>query len=313
MIKINDVYFVQDYFEIFLQLKEYLNIRGINYFKHYKKLNNDIMVTCPFHKDGNESKPSCGISLIDGMCHCFTCGTVKTFTQLISFVLGFNDNGEKGFQWLLENIGQQQASVRESVYINERVNKSNNYVSEQELDSYRYYHQYMFDRKLTKEIIEKFDVGFDKNTNCITFPVRDKNGNTLFIARRSIQSKFFNYPEGVKKPLYGLYEMSNNCKSIIICESIFNCLTCYVYGKEALALNGTGNNEQLNDLLKLNARTIYLALDNDEAGNNGANKIYQKIKNKFIVKRMIFPLGKDVNDLTKEEFDYIYNNAVLWR
>ena len=159
------------------------------------------------------------------------------------------------------------------------------------------------------EIINRFDVGFDNSNNSITFPVRDNKGRTLFIARRRVDRKFFHYPSGVRKPLYGIYELNKNDKEIIVCESIFNCLTCYVYGKSAIALNGTGTKEQLKELKKLSVRTIYIGLDNDDAGNKGAERLVEALKDKFILKRMIFPIGKDINDLEREEFYSILVNS----
>ena len=69
-----------------------------------------------------------------------------------------------------------------------------------------------------------------------------------------------------------------NIDEVIICESIINCLTCYVYGRPAIALNGTGSQSQLQELLKLPYRKIILALDPDEAGEKGTNKIYNALK-----------------------------------
>lgn len=307
---IDNIVINASYYDILVAFKVYINSKGLNYFKDIKLGQDNIMVTCPFHKNGQEKKPSCGISLKDGIVHCFTCGTVKTFTQMLSYCLGYNDNGEKGLNWIINNIEHNQLEQRNlDIFLNREKEKIN-YISEQELDTYRYYHQYMFDRKLTKEIINKFDVGFDIKNNSITFPVRDIKGRTLFIARRRVDYKYFNYPSGAEKPLYGIFEMNKLDKSIIICESIFNCLTCYVYGKEALALNGTGSKEQIELISKLNVRSIYLGLDNDEAGDKGCNRIFSKLKNRFIFYRMIFPTNKDINDLTKEEFDNIYYNAI---
>lgn len=307
---IDNIIINSSYYDILIAFRVYLNSRGINYFKEIKLGQDNIMVTCPFHKNGQEKKASCGISIKDGTVHCFTCGTVKSFTQMLSYCLGYNDNGEKGLNWIINNLDYDKLEQRSLPFNLNREKEEITYVSEQELDSYRYYHQYMFDRKLTKEVIEKFDVGFDIKNNSVTFPVRDINGRTLFIARRRVDYKYFNYPSGVLKPLYGVYEMNKSDKSIILCESIFNCLTCYVYGKDALALNGTGSKEQIEQISKLNVRSIYLGLDNDEAGNRGSIRIYEKLKNRFIFYRMIFPVGKDINDLNKEEFENIYYNAI---
>lgn len=297
------------YYDLLKSFRSYLNSKGIDYFRIIKMGQDNIQVSCPFHKDGKEKNASSGISLKDGTFHCFTCGKVKSFIQVLSYCLGYNDNGEAGKQWIIENSESHNVETR---YLDSSLNrkvKENDFVSEEELDSYRYYHPYMFERKLTKEIINKFDVGFDKKDNSITFPVRDRSGNCLFIARRKVDYKYFNYPSKVEKPLYGVYELPTNIKSLIICESIFNCLTCYVYGKPSIALNGTGSKYQIEEIGKLPVRILYLGLDNDEAGDKGCIKIYKALKNKFIFYRFICPEGKDINDLTEEEFNNCYQNA----
>ena len=310
MVVIDGILISSSYYDILVAFRIYLNSKGLNFFRDMKLGQENVMVTCPFHKDGQERKPSCGISLKDGTVHCFTCGTVRTFTEMLSYCLGYDDKGQKGKEWIIANTEGSLLDTRSLESDLTREKEAVKYVDEKELDSYRYYHPYMFQRKLTKEIIDKFDVGFDIPNNSITFPVRDKYGKTLFIARRRVDYKYFNYPSGAEKPLYGIYEMNKSSKSVIICESIFNCLTCYVYGKEAIALNGTGSKEQIEQIAKLNVRTIYLGLDNDEAGNKGCKRIFDKLKNSFIFYRLQFPMNKDINDLEKAEFDEIFNTAI---
>ena len=175
----------------------------------------------------------------------------------------------------------------------------------------------MYQRKLTDAIIEKYDVGYDahhippgrsKELPCVTFPVRDIKGNTLFICRRSIEGKYFNYPEGVEKPVYGMYELPPNCKEVIICESIFNALTCVAYGYSAVALLGTGTPYQMNQLRRLGVQSYVICLDNDAAGRRGAAKVKKALTNNSIVWTMQVPEGKDVNDCTYEEFIQAYQS-----
>lgn len=99
------------------------------------------------------------------------------------------------------------------------------YVTESELAKYRYYHPYMYERKLTNEIIEKFDIGYDKDTDCITFPVYDEFGRCVFVARRSVKTKYFNYPSGSKKPIYGLEKIDKDTNAVLVVESFLNALT----------------------------------------------------------------------------------------
>lgn len=301
---------IQDIIET---LKYDLKTKGIELFSSIKLGQDNIQVSCPYHKEGKEKKPSCGISLYPkkgfeaGAVHCFTCGTTKKLTEMISDCFGhYNDNGKYGLQWLKDKFdGNTEESRKVDIFINKNTKKAIEYIEDDELKNYRYYHPYMFDRKLTKEVIEQFDIGFDDQTNSITFPVRDKNGNCLFVARRRVDCKIFNYPSGATKPIYGIYELPKGCKEVIVCESFFNALTCYVYGKPAIALMGLGSKQQIEELKKLPVRTLILGLDGDDAGNRASVKIRQALKDHFIIKRMILPKDKDINDLTEEEFKNI--------
>lgn len=272
-------------------------------FRDIKTTGNDIMVTCPYHKNGQERKPSMGINTDTGVFHCFTCGESGSIDLLISNCLGVFDHGEKGIEWLSEHFSEDIYHTRSGLDIIER-KKINlkKYISEEELDSYRYYHAYMWKRHLTPELVEFFDIGYDESTKCITIPVNDISGNCLFIARRSVKGKFFNYPTNVEKPVWALDKCINE-KTIIVCESIFNATSCWKYGKPAVALLGTGSREQLEILRHAGKRKIILALDGDKAGDRGRDKLIKGLKDYAQVSYLKTPRdGRDINDLTKEEF-----------
>lgn len=300
-----------------------------------------MQIYCPFHNDGKERKPSCGILLVDefrggkkypqGFTHCFTCGYAHTIDQTITDLLKQQNIQKSGVDWLVENIPGFELEDTESDflisnelmgallskyavdYISTLTSKKQEYVSEEELAKYRFTVPYMYERKLTDELIEKFDVGFDANwippgrkkpVPCITFPVRDINGNTLFFCRRAISTKLFNYPQGVTKPVYGLYELPNGCKSVVVCESCFNAITSTRYGRPAVALLGTGNSYQIQQLKELGVREFILAFDPDEAGQRATAKLKKALRSVAIVWSFDgIPPGKDINDLTQEEFD----------
>lgn len=305
MLKINDNYYDINLLTIIKELKDQLAINGVYLFNQIRELPEDIMVSCPFHKEGQERKASCGIRKDDGFLHCFACGETATLAEMIGRCFGVYDLGQYGLTWLRDNFLGEILQSRE--FGIDLARDSDNtvvttFIKDEELNSYRYYHEYMFKRKLTEEIINKFDIGYDWKTNCITFPVRDINGNCLFVARRSVVSKFFNYPTNIEKPLYGIYELPKDADEVIICESMINALTCYVYGKPALALNGTGTDYQIEQLKKLNVRKYILALDPDEAGRKGIVKLRKGLQGKKIVTEYRIPVGKDINDLTEDEF-----------
>lgn len=311
--------------EVLNELKTQLALNGIQRFAEFKPGPRNIQFNCPIHAGGQERKPSCGISTVNnegvpaGIVHCFTCGYTATLEQMISHCFGKDDDSAFGREWLIKNFLTISIENRKDIILDlQRGNNkiTNNYITEEELDSYRYYHPYMYKRRLTDEVIEQFDVGYDNHfelkdkfgkvksvLRCLTFPVRDINGNTLFIARRSVDIKFFHYPEGANKPVYGLYELPKDAKEVIVCESILNALTCYVYGKPAVALLGLGTEYQYDQLRKLGCRKIITALDPDAAGQRATARLKKALSGSKLVTSYIIPEGKDINDLEKEEFE----------
>ena len=317
---INDVQFNAELIDILIELKAELNSNGIELIRKYKEGPTHIQICCPYHNNGQERRPSAGIRKEDGIFHCFTCGEVHSLPEVISYCFGHTDDvvGKFGWQWLLKNFATVQVEERKSLSLDmyrygqevvDGLKEGLGFVSEKELDKYRYIHPYMYKRGLTDDIIELFDVGYDAETDCITFPIRDIEGNCLFIARRSVKSKFFNYPEGVEKPLYGLYELYEtlSCKyaifpDIAVCESMLDALSFWTVGKYAVALNGLGNELQFKQLRDLPCRKIILATDSDERGMAARKRIRQNMQNRKIITEYLFPIGrKDANECTKEE------------
>ena len=297
MIKLNDNFYEINLIDIIQELKQQLELNNIFLFSRIKELPEDLMVSCPFHKEGQEKKPSCGIRKSDGWAHCFSCDTSCSLEQLISRCFGVDDLGQYGLNWLKNNflgdiseernisISLDRKLLKINPQNNQNQNLNTNYISDVELNKYRYYHPYMYERKMTNEVIEIFDIGYDKETNCITFPIRDKNGNCLFVARRSVSVKYFNYPNNAEKPLYGVYELyqlKEFPKEVYICESMIDAITLWTYKKYAVALNGLGTKNQIAELNKLPCRKFILATDNDAAGQKARQKLRDAIYNQIV-------------------------------
>ena len=305
---IDNVIFNEDLVDILYELREQLKINGISLFQDIKDSGDNIMVTCPYHKNGQERKPSAGILKANGTFHCFTCNETHSLPEVISYCFGKNDFGLFGHQWLVKNFATLSIENRKDIKLDfDRDIQPNQhtFVKEEELNNYRYYHPYMYERKLNNDVIERFDIGYDKDTECITFPIRDINGNTLFVARRSVKTKYFNYPSNVEKPIYGYYELlqlDSFPKEVIICESMLDALVCWVWGKYAVALNGLGSYKQYKELSKMECRKFILATDNDNAGLLARKRLRSYIKNHIITEYELPPNKKDLNDLTEEEF-----------
>jgi DNA primase len=312
MLTINNQIVQADEMEILQELKHQLHLNGVEVFHKFVPTTNNIQTTCPFHKGGQERKPSFGILIRDrgktkaGTCNCFACGWAGSFEEMVSNCFGYDDMGNFGMKWIAKNFQSVAVESRPDIDLGfDTTTHIQTYISDEEYNKYREYHPYMWTRKMTPETVEIFDIGYDKGTSCITFPVKDESGNILFIARRSVHTKFFNYPADVFKPIYGLYELSQLEEYpdiIYICESMIDAITIWSYGKYAVALNGLGSEEQFKALRKMKNRVFILATDNDTHGQRARLKLRKQLYNK-IVYDLVIPEGKkDINDLSKDEF-----------
>lgn len=315
MIKLQDTIIQADTQSVLDMLKFDLAQHGVDRFHQFRHNGDNVQTSCPFHKNGQERKPSFGVNGEIDKCHCFACGWAGTIEEMISELYGYQDEGKFGKRWLikrfntieiesrpniLENFGGRK-NVRNSIRCDDITNDTiSNFITEEELDKYRYIHPYLYERGLNDEIIERFDIGYDRERKEITFPVRDIEGRCVFVAGRSTERKFFRLPQGLNKPLYQGYRFCDGTyKVAYITESFLNCLTCWKYDKPAMALIGTGNHKQYEILNKLPVREYILAFDPDEAGRKATERFRKNVHGK-IIKELVYPDNRDINDLQEE-------------
>lgn len=307
--------------EIVEDIRLELHTAGIDLLDKIKPTGNNLMVTCPNHAEGKERKPSCGISLVElkrgsrlieaGTANCFTCGFTATLPQFISFCFGYNDAGRFGYKWLSQRYVNIEIEQRQPVLFNFDLpnNQRINYVPETELEKYRYTHPYMYERGLTDEIIDIFDIGYDQENDMITFPVNDKTGNCLFVQKRSVKGKRFDNDTGASKlTLYGLDKVWENIAwvknvgYVVVCESPIDVATLWKWNEPAIGqMQAKATDDQIRLINELPIPIILAANDNDTAGYEGAQTLREKCNK--MVKRVVFPEGKkDVNVMTKQEW-----------
>lgn len=319
MIKLQDTIIQSDTQSILDMLKFDLAQHGVDRFHIFRNNGENIQTNCPFHKNGQERKPSFGVNGEIDKCHCFACGWSGTIEEMISELYGYQDDGKFGKRWLIKRFNTVEIETRPNIMegfnarnnrfndrnINRLDNFNNNpvdntYISDEELDKYRYIHSYMYERGLTDEIIERFDIGYDRERKEITFPIRDIEGRCVFVAGRSVESKFFRLPKGIDKPIYCADKFrAGTYRTAYITESFLNCLTCWKYNKSAMAMIGTGNRKQYEILNELPVREYILAFDPDEAGRKATERFRKSVHGK-IIKELVYTDNRDINDLQEE-------------
>lgn len=303
MITIDNIPILVPVRTILTELSIDLKSRGRSGLRLGKQTETDIILSCPLgiHSD---KRPSAGISLDTGVFHCFACGSSYSLPRLVSVLLYDTEIRIQGETYLLEKFADFTVENRETAFKlpkrEIRKPKEIQYVSEKELDRYAFYHSYILNRGISKEVIDLFDIGYDKDRRAITFPVKDKQGRCLFIARRSVVGKEYNYPLGAEKPLYGvdvLARYGRSSEPLYITESMINCLSLWTYGFQAIALNGTGSAEQIEMLKELPYRRLVLGLDGDNAGRKGTMRLYEALKKFKLMTRLNLEDGVDINDI----------------
>ena len=302
MIRVGDVVISTPVEEILQYLRADLAANGKIRFQKIHRTSRNVMTQCPFHSNGMEKKPSFGISDA-GECHCFACGwSSKHFDQFVSELFDYYDGGDFGRSWIYGHMNDSTAVRNIPISFDDKPNRAlKTVVSEEELDSYRYIHPYMYERHLTDKIIEEFDIGYDQSSQCLTFPVKDLEGDVVFVARRSVVTKFFSLPEGKDKPIYCADRfVSGKYKKAVLVESFLNALTCWKFGIPAMAFIGTGSEPQLQILRMLPVKHYVFALDPDNAGYLGMQRAKRALTGHKMLSMWELPEGKDVNDLDEE-------------
>lgn len=273
------------------------------------KHNGNLLISCPIHKSGCENNPSCTVAistetdLEPGFAHCFTCGYNAPLAQLITDVFNEEDISF-GEEWIKERFGTTLVSSVEYLpeIVLEKPKVEKTFLDESVLTQYDYYHPYMWYRKLSKEVVDMFRVGYDKHRDAITFPVYDEKHRLVMVTARSVNTKRFWIPANVQKPVYLLYHLlENNIKTAYVCESQINTLYMWSLGYPSCGLFGTGSDTQYETLRKCGIRNFITCFDGDEAGQKGAYRFRKNMPKDCFITDIHLPAGKDVNNLSAEE------------
>ena len=301
-LKIKNYIINESVYNILLKVKDELINNKLNIVENKGDY---VRVTCPFHKDGKENKPSCSVSdndsLEKGWFHCFTCGEKGNFIKFISVCKGITYWSAE--QWLIKNFGIQideKFNIDRCQRIFPKKYDDEEIIDDSVLKKFEDFHPYMEKRKLSKDICKKFEIKYDPKEQSLIFPVRDFYGRLIGLSKRSVNYKQFILPKFKNKPVYLLGEIDIN-KPVCVCESQINALYLWSLGYQAIALFGTGSKYQYEQLNKSGIKYYKLCFDGDIAGKEGVKKFKQSIKSNCFIDEILVPENKDINDLEEQD------------
>lgn len=293
------------------RLAKKFNFRGVDY-HHVKDM---VFLCCPFHNNGQERTASANFSLVDkgntreGDFYCFGCHQGGHISSILARLFG---DKKLASDWVEEIYGNFKGLVEEkrvSRRIEPKKGEEEKQIFDLDTNAYLYETTYYEKRGIPDDLVKRFRLGYldseNESLRRVYLPVFDKEGNVVFYQTRNIHSKSFYLPKGAKKIIWGANEITST--EVVVCESVFNALTCWKFGKQAIALFGTGDEKEYEQLLELPSRHFILGLDNDEAGRKGMKALSKFLRDngKLVSRLVIDESGKDLNDFAKlsnEEF-----------
>lgn len=236
-------------------------------------------VRCPYHKNGQERRPSMSILLEQkgnapmGLCHCFTCGKAVMFPELMHDLgLEYHEDNERPALPQEPPVTLTTTPVMHKTGLPYRKSA------------------YLESRGIGEDVQRRFKV-YEKN-GFVHMPVFDAQGFYLYDNARSTTGKRFIVEQGASKTLWGMEEIDLS-KPVAICESQINAMSLWQVGVQAVATLGADNIKALKPLLKCTS-TIILAFDPDEAGIRARDRA-KNMFGAFRCRWLDLPVGIDVN------------------
>ncbi len=164
----------------------------------------------------------------------------------------------------------------------------------------------------------------DRFRNRIMFPIYNHFNKIIGFAGRVYDdnnktAKYMNSPETLiynkSKILYGMNLNKNiilDSKAVVIVEGYFDLIQLYQAGfKNVLAISGTAFTEQHANTISKLCKTIYLAYDGDQAGQQAAIRAgYIILKNNMEPKIIQMPVGVDPDDWIQNEGAEPFKKAI---
>jgi DNA primase len=286
------------------QIKRVLSGSGVTV---EKEAESEYIVFCPFH--ANHRTPAGEINKFSGLFFCFSCS--KT-ADLIELVMHFSNRTYFEAVRFIKNKEVETDILSE---VNNKLIEKEEWTEfdmsvvdrlhEQALISERA-KEYFIKRKISKESVVKFKLGYSETQDMISIPVYNHEGLCVGFVARSIEGKDFKntYKLPKSKLLFNLNRVKTASKVYVV-ESSFDAIRLDQVGFPAVATLGANVSSKQIDLLKRYFSDIIIIADNDEAGGNMKERIIESLGSSVTIIN-IDQKYKDIGDM--EDSDIIKLN-----
>jgi DNA primase len=289
----------QDYLYSENQIRRSLIASGIDI---VSEVDIDFIIFCPFHN--NYRTPAAEVHKENGLFYCFSCQETKTLIEVIMQASGRTYfeaarlvDSKSDSKNLLENITQTlEKKVEFKEYDLEVINKLHTNVFRNKRAQ-----EYFASRKITKDSVIKYTLGYSENQDMVTVPIYTPEGLCIGFVARSVEGKVFKNTPGLQKSktFFNLHRAKRYDKVFVV-ESSFDAIRLEQVGAHAVATLGATISKEQRRLLKQYFNQVIVLGDNDEAGQNMSKKLMASFGPGCVVPQL--PEGiKDVSDLSDNE------------
>jgi DNA primase len=294
------------------QVKRILNGTGVNIEAEY---GTDYIIFCPYHN--NNRTPAGEVSKEHGMFFCFGCQTTKTLIEFVMYTS--NRTYFEAVRYIKSK--EQETSIEDSV--NKALINKPEFIQYDELLIKRLNNQalesprairYFEGRKIIKESVEKFSLGYSEKQDSVTIPVHSPDGMCIGFVARTIEGKEFKNTPGLPKgkTLFNLHRVKTS-SLVYLVESSFDAIRLDQVGFPAVATLGANVSAAQIRLLEKYFNSIVLIADNDDAGIIMRDKLIEKL-GPVVTSVYIDKKYKDIGDMNDEaikKLKFQFDNSIV--
>jgi DNA primase len=274
----------------------------------------DYIIFCPYHN--NNRTPAGEVSKESGLFFCFGCQTTRSLIELIMHMTS------RTYFETIRFIKSKETETNIEAVVNKALHQLPDFVQYDELLIKRLNKQalespramsYFEGRRLTRESVVKFDLGFSEKQDSVVIPMQSPDGMSIGFVARTIEGKEFKNTPGLPKSkiLFNLHRVKAS-KIVYVVESSFDAIRLDQVGFPAVATLGANVSSSQIELLKRYFTGVVLVADNDEAGAIMSERLTEKMGNLVTV---ISPdkKYKDIGDMTDDEIrklEFQFDNVI---
>jgi DNA primase len=294
------------------QIRRILNGAGLDIEAEF---GNDFIIYCPWHN--NTRTPAGEVAKDSGLFFCFGCQTTKNLVELIMFTsnrsyfetVRYIKSKEQQSD-IQEIVGKALYAPPDFVQYDELLIKR---LNKQALESPRAMN-YFHGRRITKESVVKFDLGYSEKQGSVTIPIHSPDGMCIGFVARTIEGKEFKNTPGLPKSkvLFNLHKVKSS-SIVYVVESSFDAIRLDQVGFPAVATLGANVSVSQIRLLEKYFNNVVLVADNDEAGTIMKDKLIEKLGSLVTVIKLDTKY-KDIGDMDDDEIkklEFQFDNSII--